>query len=378
MGSSATNAKADAPTDVGQGKILSDRRILSIYSHFIVYGVQVFLSLHPSFAERKLEKQARKAERKAERKAKKLAKLEGKEAHPAGQIAAEGREEKKENPALEKQLLDVEKKRHHYLALSEKLETEAKQLLKQAEDAAKKYQQMTKALEVQPPIAKALYLILDDQETFGSSDGQDVDVTMQDATGSSEAASKPKADVNDVAPEKKDIKEQETKGEEKKKKKEKKKKSNDVEVADVEEQAEEKHKKKKKSKSKSDEGNGAKEPVPGTPVDVADSKRKRQDDNAEEPVSKKGKKEKKSKGGEQALPATTEEFKIEGLEGGSARQDKYLRLLGGKKAGAGAAKLGSLAVNKGDSVRAEAALERQYQAGMLLKESGHKRRGLGA
>lgn len=97
--------------------------------------------------------------------------------------------------------------------------------------------------------------------------------------------------------------------------------------------------------------------------EVTDGKRKRQDDAAEEPAGKKGKKE---------------EINIEGLEGGSARQDKFLRLLGGKKAGASIAKPGNIAASKNDSVKAEADIQRQYEAGMQLKESGQKRRGLGA
>lgn len=119
--------------------------------------------------------------------------------------------------------------------------------------------------------------------------------------------------------------------------------------AEEDSDAEERPKKKKKhSKSQSE---------------VTDSKRKQQDDAAEEPAGKKGKKE---------------EINIEGLEGGSARQDKFLRLLGGKKAGASIAKPGSIAAGKNGSVKAEAAIQRQYEAGMQLKESGQKRRGLGA
>lgn len=112
---------------------------------------------------------------------------------------------------------------------------------------------------------------------------------------------------------------------------------------------------------------------------AADGKRKRQDDNAEQPVSKKSKKAKESKGGEKQAQAAAEEVKIEGLEGGKARQDKFLRLLGGKKAGVNAAKPGSMASkNPSNSVRAEAAIQQQFEAGMALKESGQKRRGLGA
>lgn len=166
----------------------------------------------------------------------------------------------------------------------------------------------------------------------------------------------PLNDQDDDKNKEQETKEQETKGEKKKEKK-KKEKSGDIELAKVEaaaltqaaDDAEEKPKKKKKhSKSQSEE---------------TDGKRKRQDDAAEEPATKKGKQE---------------EINVDGLEGGSARQDKFLRLLGGKKAGASIAKPGSIATSKNDSVKAEAAIQRQYEAGMQLKESGQKRRGLGA
>lgn len=161
--------------------------------------------------------------------------------------------------------------------------------------------------------------------------------------------------VGAVKTEEQEIK-QETKSEKKKDKKKKKEKSGDIEMADMEAaattqaagDAEEKPKKKKHSKSQSEE---------------TDGKRKRQVDAAEEPATKKGKQE---------------EINVEGLEGGSARQDKFLRLLGGKKAGVSIAKSGSIATSKNDSVKAEAAIQRQYEAGMQLKESGQKRRGLGA
>lgn len=154
--------------------------------------------------------------------------------------------------------------------------------------------------------------------------------------------------------------EQETKQEikgEKKKDKKKKEKSGDIEMANMEAAVtpqaagddDEKLKKKKKHSKSQSEG--------------TDGKRKRQVDAAEEPATKKGKQE---------------EINVQGLEGGSARQDKFLRLLGGKKAGASIAKPGSIATSKNDSVKAEAAIQRQYEAGMQLKESGQKRRGLGA
>jgi hypothetical protein len=113
--------------------------------------------------ERKLKKQARKAERKAKKLAKSQEKDAGQSDHEAavdddGKSAKTKKEKKTdgkvEDPALEKKLLLVEKKRRRYLEKSKKLETEAQELLKQAEDATKIYQQMTKALEVKHPAPK--------------------------------------------------------------------------------------------------------------------------------------------------------------------------------------------------------------------------------
>lgn len=73
-----------------------------------------------------------------------------------------------------------------------------------------------------------------------------------------------------------------------------------------------------------------------------------------------------------------ESWHVTDLDGGSARQSKFLRLLGGKKqgmsvpTGAGAAKTAS------DSTRAEADIRRQFEEGMKIKhDGGSHRRGLG-
>ncbi|PNP55136.1 hypothetical protein THARTR1_04825 [Trichoderma harzianum] len=292
-------------------------------------------------AARKALKKARKAERKAVSKANgKLAK----EASNDAKNPISGKKEKQKE--LEKQLLEVEKKRLQNLAESNKLEAEAKQLLKQAEDADK----------LAKRVAKALKKITEDDDSqlpskpkhdvdADSSDGKDVSAVVKDAVTSTPVASKPKANGTHKATEKEDS------GEKKKT-----------------------DKKKIKSKSKSEESKAVEEQATSVKA-KADGKRKRQEESAEQPVSKK---EKKTKGGEKVAQVTAEPVKIQGLEGGAARQDKFLRLLGGKKAGVNATKPGSMASSQGNSVRAEAAIQQQFEAGMMLKESGHKRRGLGA
>ncbi|KAL6871693.1 hypothetical protein HDV57DRAFT_506588 [Trichoderma longibrachiatum] len=277
--------------------------------------------------ERKLAKKARKAARKAEE-----PQLKG-AAEVYQESAAQGKKEKnKKDAEVQEQVLELEKKRHHHLAESKKLEIQVELLLKQAHNAAKVLAWVAKALDGAPPDYASPRIKSDDDDVSDadSSDGKNTGTVMKDAVDAPQATSK-------------------TDGEKKKKKKDKKKP------------------KIKREETSSDEGQ------------VGGGKRKHQDDDAEQPANKKGKKAKESKGGEKEAHATAEEVKIEGLEGGKARQDKFLRLLGGKKAGVSVAKPGSIASkNQGKSVRAEAAIQQQFEAGMALKESGQKRRGLGA
>ncbi|TFB05088.1 hypothetical protein CCMA1212_002439 [Trichoderma ghanense] len=283
--------------------------------------------------ERKLAKKARKVQ---ELQLKEAAEVHNDTVMPGGESAAQGKKKNKKDRELRKQLLELEKKRHQHLAELKKIEAQVQQMLEQADDADK----------VAKWVAKAIEETLEDgaggQSTKIMPDDDDVSDADSSAGKKTDTVTKDAVDAPTATSEKTD-------GEKKKKKKDKKKsKSTPEEASAVEGQA-------------------------------ADGKRKRQDDNAEQPVSKKGKKAKESKGGQQEAHASAEEVKIEGLEGGKARQDKFLRLLGGKKAGVSAAKPGSMASkNTGNSVRAEAAIQQQFEAGMALKESGQKRRGLGA
>ncbi|PTB62800.1 hypothetical protein BBK36DRAFT_1183491, partial [Trichoderma citrinoviride] len=269
--------------------------------------------------ERKLAKKAAKAARKVE-------KLQAKEAAKVNDDGAtrgeKGKKEKsKKDRELLKQILELETKRHNYLAELKKLDAQVQQMLEQADDADKVAKWVAKAIE----------------ETSDE--------------GAGEQSSK-------LTPDDDDVSEADSSG------------GKNPDTADGEKKK--KKDKKKKSKSKAEEPSA----VEGQ---ASDGKRKRQDDSAEQPASKKGKKAKGSKGGEQEAHAAAEEVKIEGLEGGKARQDKFMRLLGGKKAGVSTAQPGSLvSKSQGGSVRAEAAIQQQFEAGMALKESGHKRRGLGA
>ncbi|CEJ94509.1 hypothetical protein VHEMI10033 [[Torrubiella] hemipterigena] len=116
-------------------------------------------------------------------------------------------------------------------------------------------------------------------------------------------------------------------------------------------------------------------------------KRKRDDEptpskKAKKEKSKKEKDSKKESKKDDEAPATDVKlgnWNISELEGGSARQSKFMRLLGGgKKAADEIAKSGAKS-SKRDSLNVEEAIERQFQEGMARKsDGGGKRRGLGA
>jgi len=78
-----------------------------------------------------------------------------------------------------------------------------------------------------------------------------------------------------------------------------------------------------------------------------------------------------------------ERWNVEDLGGGAKRQDKFMRLLGGKKAAATLVGTETLAGTKFrprlDINKASKDLEQQYEAGVRMKfDAGGKRRGLGA
>lgn len=92
------------------------------------------------------------------------------------------------------------------------------------------------------------------------------------------------------------------------------------------------------------------------------------------------KKSRKDQPDEDAAPADAQQWNVDELNGGAARQDKFLRLLGGKKGGAAAKEAGQVSKKAASSsVRAEADIQRQFEAGMKAKmENTGQRRGLGA
>ncbi|KAL8340534.1 hypothetical protein RB601_006571 [Gaeumannomyces tritici] len=128
----------------------------------------------------------------------------------------------------------------------------------------------------------------------------------------------------------------------------------------------------------------------------AEKKRKREEEeapaaspDAEEEAApkkqKKPKKDKKDKKDEDATPsekpaAAAAQWNVDALEGGVARQSKFLKLLGGTKGDAAStATGGGSTAQAGNAGRSEADLLYQFDYGMKMKnEMGGQKRGLGA
>lgn len=111
----------------------------------------------------------------------------------------------------------------------------------------------------------------------------------------------------------------------------------------------------------------------------AEKKRKRASDAADVAEEPKASKKSKAKEDSSSAPAEAEQWQVGDLDGGPQRQSKFLRLLGAKKNGVTAAAASTVSKGKSDSTKAEAEIQRQFEAGMKMRnEGGSKRRGLGA
>lgn len=165
--------------------------------------------------------------------------------------------------------------------------------------------------------------------------------------------------------------------------------------------ADEREKRKKKKKSKFDLERGGAEVIEERAGKDKKRKRTTEDDGDKEEATRqkekkenkerKGRRQKKEAKGKEKVkhaadtnddaPANEEAWNIKKLSGGAARQAKFGRLLGGKK-GSSTAMSGSSTTSPHDhldATKAEAEIQRQFEAGMRMKhDGGGKRRGLGA
>lgn len=145
-----------------------------------------------------------------------------------------------------------------------------------------------------------------------------------------------------------------------------------------------------------------------SPDPAPSKKRKIKEDDTEEPAEKKPKKksktaaitaepasqpsEKKTKKSKKTVEAAAPEdapasaaaqWNPEALDGDDQRKSKFLRLLGAGKSSVGAAAQAKATATgkldkKADIEKVQRELEKQYESGVYKKESGGKRRGLGA
>ncbi|KAH7152484.1 small acidic protein family-domain-containing protein [Dactylonectria estremocensis] len=336
----------------------------------------------------KTEERAKKRNAKAE--AKRTRKFGAKN---VGKLADEHKPKKLEVPNRPAKL---EKRKERLLQRSQKLEEKAKKLLADAKKAADQYQQLIDA-ETKYKQSVEANSDSDSSEDDSNSDASNAVASVDESDGESQsdngvALTKPTMDEVPA-----DVPADEVLLKQRRLSNAASERSNASHVESRPKIDLKKFKKSKKAEADEQEEKEASEADPeiessdkkAKKAKKAEKKRKRANEAAkaavtEEPAVKKDKSKDKStkkpkrteKAEEDAGAAEAEKWQVEDLDGGEARQAKFLRLLGGKKAGAAVAPASK---SKSDSTKAEAEIQRQFEAGMKMKnEGGSKRRGLGA
>ncbi|KAF9775923.1 hypothetical protein IL306_005920 [Fusarium sp. DS 682] len=295
----------------------------------------------------KLEQRKKKRSAKAEKRALKAVKAA--DAEPKEIVGGKPRKSK----TVAKKTVNASKRKEKLKARAEKLQEKANLLLAEAKKAAAQYQALLDAEanassdsssedEGGAPVAK--------QPTEVPTNIPADEIVMKHRRLSNATSERSHVSAADISPE---LEEEPT--ESKKEKKSKKgKKVRLVEPEKVEEEAVE------------------------SEAEVEEPKKS--DKKAKKAEKKRKRTEAKDKQEKEAEPAAqAEQWQVDDLEGGSARQAKFLRLLGGKKAGASVAASSHNTKGASDSTKAEADIQKQFEAGMKMKnDGGSKRRGLGA
>ncbi|QPC73519.1 hypothetical protein HYE68_004271 [Fusarium pseudograminearum] len=326
--------------------------------------------------EKRQAKRVAKAEKRAEKMAKAKAKAEAKK--------AVGGTPRKEKYGAKKRVISDAKKKTKLKLRVEKLEKKANNLFKEAKKAAAQYQAL---LDAEKNAAESK----PEQDSNNDDDDSSSDSDTSSEPGASEAsdASENKGGVP-VNQEPTEVPEDTPADEIVMKHRRLSNAGSErsrISVADVPSEAEEEPKKSKKDKKnkkekkvKIVEPEAKEEAVKSEDEDeapeVSDKKAKKAEKKRKREAEAKAKAEKNSEGS----AAQAEQWQVDGLEGGSDRQAKFMRLMGAKKAGAAApAAHGSASKGTSDSTKAEAEIQKQFEAGMKMKnEGGSKRRGLGA
>ncbi|KAI9158764.1 hypothetical protein HJFPF1_06762 [Paramyrothecium foliicola] len=281
-----------------------------------------------------------------------------------------------------------EKKRQRLLKRSQKLEAKAHKLLAEAKKAAASYEALTRSMKEKADADQS------SSETDDTEDSDDSSASEDDGgVALAEAAAPAASSADDTTPSESgssdesdtDRKEVFTidKGSKKKSKKNSAPESEAQPATTSESGKAKKPKKVKESQETPQEVKKSKKQKSSEKADgesktgKSEKKRKREAaSTTEEPQAPISKKDKKA--GADKDQTTGEQWSVGELDGGGARQAKFLRLLGGKKAG-GAAQPSNISKGKSDSTKAEADIQRQFEAGMKMKmEASGQRRGLGA
>lgn len=204
----------------------------------------------------------------------------------------------------------------------------------------------------------------------------------------------PETDAAEVAPIAEDLATDDKKDKKKKKKSKGLKSGDDEDVVIAEEPAVDETKEEKKAEKKRKR---AAEAEADTPAETEAGATTNGTADAAEDLKEQKRKKKKAKKAEAAdeeyvSKSSTdrketntdgaEQWHVQALDGGDARKEKFLRLLGAKKAatsgdGQGVS-AGSQSASKHEIASIQNDLERQFEAGMRMKDQGGRKKGLGA
>ncbi|ATY66439.1 hypothetical protein A9K55_000929 [Cordyceps militaris] len=270
------------------------------------------------------------------------------------------------NMAVHQDTAKIEKKRAKLLARSQELEKEAHRLLAEAKKATDAYAELTKFLEEQDDDTSSEFMtaVLTDAWQQGDLDEDVLTSSSESTSSSSDSSSEGGAAIPapKATPRRKCIKDKQTP--ERKRKRVSPSSSDDDDT------------------SSSDSSDSDADQKAAQKKSTKDNKSKRKDKKNSKKNAKQGNKVKDagsdSDGKETSAAGRPEGWHVTNLDGGPARQSKFLRLLGGKKQGVRVPEAGSSSKSASESARAEADIQRQFEEGMRMKnDGGSHRRGLG-
>ncbi|KAK2601948.1 hypothetical protein QQS21_004539 [Conoideocrella luteorostrata] len=304
-------------------------------------------------------RKARSRQAKARKKEKKA--LEKKARQAKKRQNAEPPKSKEEKKALKKARKEAnapalqEKRRQRLLKQSKRLEMQGNKLLAEAKKLAEQYKMLTEAKKLEDAKKENPY----DIDVSGGKDGDSPSTTSSSSDSASEDGG---AQINPGSGFFIDTK--------------KRSRESDVAVADKEVSKPKKVKTAAVEESSDSDDTSSSESGSESESEVdQEAEKKIEKTNIKDKSNGRAKKGKSTEDDTAGNPL--EQWNVGGLEGGVSRQSKFARLLGVKKGSDSAVNTNKNA--KSDSIKAEADIQRQFEAGMKAKADGTgKRRGLGA